>query len=142
MRYMGRTEADIGIARDDGGRGRLIVNTTDELVTAYRIVKSVHRSDPVMLDVFRSSYERDARPRGLEVESVLIHFGLSMYLEREMAAATARRWPRLGRHIAEVRLEPGNGFCWAHTAQPGHMTVWGRPLQLLACIADILPVGD
>lgn len=111
-------------------------------MTAYRVVKSVHRSDPVMLDVFRSNYERDARPRGLEVESALIHFGLSMYLEREMAATTARRWPRLGRHIAEIRLEPGNGFCWAHTAQPGHLTVWGRPLQLLACIADILPVGD
>jgi hypothetical protein len=141
MRYMGRTEADIGRVRDDGDRGRLIVNKADELVTSYRIVKSLHRSDPVMLDVFRSNYERDARPRGLEVESALIHFGLSMYLERDMAAATARRWPRLGRHIAEVRLEPGNGFCWAHTAQPGHVTVWGRPLQLLACIADILPVG-
>jgi hypothetical protein len=91
MRYMGRTEADIGSAGDNGDRGRLIVNTADELVIAYRIVRSVHRSDPVILDVFRSNYERDARPRGLEVESALIHFGLSMYLEREMAAATALR---------------------------------------------------
>jgi hypothetical protein len=122
--------------------GRLIVNTTPRPVTAYRIVKGVHRSDPLMLDTFRSNYERDARPRGLEIELALIQFGLSMYLEREMAAATARRWPRLGRHLAEMQLEPGNGFCWAHTAQPGHITVWGRPLQLLSCIADILPVGD
>jgi hypothetical protein len=125
-----------------GGAGQIVVNAAKELVTAYRIVKGVHRSDPLMLDTFRSNYERDVRPRGLEVELALIHFGLSMYLEREMAAATARRWPRLGRHLAEVQLEPGNGFCWAHTAQPGHITVWGRPLQLLACIADILPVGD
>lgn len=128
-----------------GGEARpdqLIVNTMRRSVTAYRIVKGVHRSDPLTLDAFRSNYERDARPRGLEIELALIQFGLSMYLEREMAAATARRWPRLGRHLAEVQLEPGNGFSWSHTAQPGHITVWGRPLQLLSCIADILPVGD
>jgi hypothetical protein len=111
-------------------------------VTAYRIVKGVHRNDPSMLDAFRSNYELDARPRGLEVESAIIHFGLSMYLRPELAAGTARRWPRIGRHLAEVRLKPNNGFCWAHTAQPGHITVWGRPLQLFACIADILAVGD
>lgn len=123
-------------------RDRLTVSTAGEHVIAYRIVKSVHRGDPLMLDVFRSNYERGARPRGLEVESALVHFGLSMYLQRKMATATARRWPGLGVHIAEFRLEPGNGFCWAHTAPPGHITVWGRPLQLLACIADILPIGD
>jgi hypothetical protein len=123
-------------------RGQLIVNTAYEPMTAYRIVRSTHRSDPLMLDAFRSNYELDARPRGLEVESALIHFGLSMYLEHHMAKATARRWPRIGRHLAAVGLESSNGFCWAHTAQPGHITVWGRPLQLLACIADILPIGD
>jgi hypothetical protein len=132
----------LGSTYRDDHPGRLIVDTANESLTAYRIVKGIHRSDPVMLDVFRSNYERDARPRGLEVESAVIHFGLSMYLERDMATATARRWPRLGRHLAVVQLPPGNGFCWAHTAQPGHVTVWGRPLQLLACIADILPVGD
>lgn len=121
---------------------QLIVNTACEPVIAYRIVKYVHSDDPPMLDTFRSNYERDARPRGIEIELALIHFGLSMYLEREMAAATARRWPRLGCHLAGVELRPGNGFCWAHTAQPGHITVWGRPLQLLSCIADILPIGD
>ncbi len=121
---------------------QLTVNLAQQRVRAYRIVKGVHLSDPQMLGGFRSNYERNAHPRGLEIESALIHFGLSMYLEREMAAATARRWPRIGRYLAELRLEPGNGFCWAHTAQPGHITVWGRPLQLLAGIVDILPVGD
>jgi hypothetical protein len=124
------------------GAGRLIVNTSYEPVLAYRIVKDVDRGDPAMLDSLRSNYERGARPRGIEVELALIHFGLSMYLEREMAAATARHWPRLGRHLAEVEIVPGTGSCWAYTGQPGHITVWGRPLQLLACVADILPVED
>jgi len=127
IRYMTFTRAHVDNLRAKGSQGTLTVMMANELVSAYRIVKSVHRSDPVMLDVFRSNYEREARPRGLEVESALIHFGLSMYLVREMAVATARRCPRLGRHIAEMRLEPGHGFCWAHTAQPGHVTVWGRP---------------
>lgn len=121
---------------------QLIVNTAYEPVLVYRIVQDVQRGDPAMLDALRSNYERGARPRGIEVELALIHFGLSMYLAREMATATARRWPRLGSHLAEIELVPSSGSCWAHTGQPGHITVWGRPPQLLACVADILPVED
>jgi hypothetical protein len=104
-------------------------------------VKGAHHDDPEVIDSFRSNYELGARPRGLEIESMLIHLGLSMHLKREMAAATARRWQRTGRHIAEVQLQSDCGFCWAHTGHPGHITVWGRPLQLLDCVIDILPIG-
>lgn len=95
-----------------------------------------------MVDSFRSNYELGARIRGWEVESTLVHMGLSMHLKREMAVAVARRWRQIGRHIAELRLEPGYGFCWAHTGNPGHITVWGRPPQLLNCVIDILEIGD
>jgi hypothetical protein len=44
-------------------------------------------------------------------------------------------------HIARIRLEHANGFHVAETGARVHRTVWGRPLQLLACVADILPVG-
>jgi hypothetical protein len=120
----------------------LMAHRLNEPMVAYRIIKGAHRDDQAMLDSFRSNYELGAHPRGLEVESALIHLGLSMYLRLEMAAATAHRWPQIGRHIAEVGLEPGNGFYYANTAQLGHITVWGRPPQLLTCIADILAVGD
>jgi hypothetical protein len=120
----------------------LVVHRVDDPVPAYRIVKSIHPNDRLIVDSFRSNYELDALPRGLEVESTLIHLGLSMYLKPKMAIATAQHWPQIGRYIATVHLVPNNGFCYANTAQQGHITVWGRPLQLLACVADILPVGD
>lgn len=124
------------------GRRDLVVRRVEQRQVAFRIVQGAAESDPGVRDSLCSNYERDARPRGLEQESTLIHMGLSMYMRRDLAEATARRWPRIGTHIAEVNLDPGYGFCLADTGQPGHMTVWGRPLQLLACVADIVPVGD
>ena len=55
------------------------------------------------------------------------------------SAATARRWPRLGRHVAEVQLEPGNGFCWAHTAQPAppHRLAFGEAIRELREERDV-----
>jgi hypothetical protein len=50
-----------------------------------------------------SHYERDARPRGVEVESALIHFGLSMFVTFDAAAERATRWPALGTNIAHMR---------------------------------------
>jgi hypothetical protein len=94
-----------------------------------------------VLDSLRSNYERDAPPRGVERESALIHLGLSMFITFDAAADRATRWPALGAHIARVRLEPGHGFHVAETGARVHRTVWGRPLQLLACVADILPIG-
>jgi hypothetical protein len=65
-----------------------VVHRVDDPVLAYRIVRSVNTDDPVIVDSFRSNYELDARPRGMEVESTLIHLGLSMYLKSGMAIAT------------------------------------------------------
>jgi hypothetical protein len=42
--------------------------------------------------------------------------------------------------VAELGLAPENGLCLADTGQPGHWTLWGRPLQLLGSIDDILHV--
>lgn len=120
----------------------LVVHRADEAVVAFRIVKGVNRNDPATLDSLRSNYELGALPRGLEIESALIHLGLSMYRKIEMAAATAQRWPQIGQRIAEVHLQPEHGFCYADTAQSGHITIWGRPLQLLACVVDIISIGD
>lgn len=124
------------------GRLDLLARHVEDPVDLFRIVKGSTRGAPGVLDSLRSNYERDALPRGIEQESTLIHLGISMFTGFHAAADRARRWPALGSHIAQVRLEPGNGFHIAETGARVHRTVWGRPLQLLACITDILPVGE
>jgi hypothetical protein len=119
----------------------LLAQHVAEPIDLYRIVSGSNRSAPGVLDSFRSNYERDAPPRGLEQEAALVHFGLSMFTTFDGAAQRAQRWPALGTHIAQLRLEAGQGFHLARTGPRNHRTVWGRPLQLLACIADILPAG-
>ncbi|MGH2873734.1 MAG: hypothetical protein ACRDL5_14890 [Solirubrobacteraceae bacterium] len=95
-----------------------------------------------MLDGLRSNYDRGITPRGAEASSALIHMGLSMYRERSRAIDIAQRWPRIGGYVAEMHLRPEHGIWLAATGEPGHLTVWGRQLQLLACVADILGVDQ
>lgn len=56
----------------------LLAHHVAEPVELFRIVKGATRGAPAVLDSLRSNYERDAPPRGVERESVLIHLGLSM----------------------------------------------------------------
>ena len=118
----------------------LLVAPVREAMTVYRIVRGADRSAPAVLDSLRSHYERGAPPRGYERRLAVIHMGLSVFSTRAAAGAMALKWPAIGMFVAELELEPGNGFCIAHTGQPGHRTLWGRPLQLLGSIADILHV--
>jgi hypothetical protein len=119
----------------------LLARHIAEPIDLFRIVRGGTQGAPGVLESLRSNYERDAPPRGVEREAALIPFGLSMFTTFDAAADRAHRWPRLGSHVARVRLEPGNGFHLAETGARVHRTVWGRPLQLLACVADILAVG-
>ncbi len=116
----------------------LLVAPVREGTTVYRIVRGADRNAPVVLDSLRSHYERGSAPRGYERRLAVIHMGLSVFSTREAAAAMALKWPMIGMFVAELSLEPGNGLCLADTGQPGHWTLWGRPLQLLGSIGDIL----
>lgn len=118
----------------------LLVVPVREATTVYRIVRGADRSAPAVLDSLRSHYERGAPPRGYERRLAVIHMGLSVFSTRAAAGAMASKWPAIGMFVAELELEPGNGFCIARTGQSGHRTLWGRPLQLLGSIADILHV--
>ena len=108
----------------------------------FRIVRGGSPQNPEVIAGLHSNYGRGFEPRGAEVSSALVHMGLSTYRLRAKAANIAKRWPRIGDHIAELRLRPDHGIWFAATGEPGHGTVGGRPLQLLACVADILPVDQ
>lgn len=41
---------------------------------------------------------------------------------------------RIGSHVAELRLLPGQGICVAKTGGPLHWSVWGHPDVLRAAI--------
>ncbi len=111
-----------------------------EAFSLFRIVPTDARFDPALLDAFRSSFDLGAEPRKFEKRSALIHMGISTFRTRERAVDMAVRWPKLGQFTAELNLKPENGHVFALTGQTGHVTVWGRPLQLVSEIVDIVPI--
>ena len=102
-----------------------------EPLTTYRIVKTDRAYDPLLLDSFKSNYDLRREPRRAEIEFTPTHMGISVYRAIERAMSTARAFPRIGGFVAQVQLEPEMGVAFALTAEPGHLTLWGRPLQLI-----------
>lgn len=113
-----------------------------ESLTTYRIVKTDRPYDPALLDSFKSNYELRRKPRRAEISFTPMHMGISVYLRPERAHATARAFPMIGEYVARVELEPEMGVAFALTAEPGHLTLWARPLQTIRGVVDIVEVGD
>jgi hypothetical protein len=108
----------------------------------FRIVKASSASEEATIDSLRSHYELGMIPRTATVRPAVLNMALSMYRNQELARKAARQWPRIGRYIAELELVSGKGFNIADTGHPGHVSVWGDPLELLERIVDIVPVED
>jgi hypothetical protein len=115
--------------------------SSGETLDLFRIVKTDQQDDALAAS-FTSSFALDRPPRGWEQRSVVIQMGLSMFERTSQAASTARRFPIIGSFVARVRLTPNLGFGTADTGPPGHVTVWGRPLQLVAAVVDISSVDE
>jgi hypothetical protein len=113
-----------------------------EPLEVFRITKSDRPYDPALLDSFKSNYELGRPARHTEIKFTPEHMGLSVYLALDRARDTARAFPRIGEYVALVRLTPESGAAFALTAEPGHLTVWGRALELVAAVADIVPVEE
>lgn len=101
----------------------------------YRV--SFAPDDERFMDALRSHYELGRPPRGPENRAAVIHMAISMFDSVDVARQLARRVPKLGGHIATIDLRPGLGICVAKTGGPAHWSVWGRPAQLAACVADL-----
>lgn len=114
-----------------------------ELLEGFRVVKVAHQDDPGLPDSFRSHYEEGCEPRRVEEQHAVLHMGLSFWLDRELAAKLARRFPWIGGYTAYVRLAPGFGFDWLDPSgerNPKHLSVWGNPETLAQFVVDIVPV--
>jgi hypothetical protein len=118
----------------------LTVYRVGEPFVVFRIAKTDRPYEPHYLDAFRSNYELDRPPRREETRSTPVHMGISVYLSKARAMDTARTFPKIGDYVAEMRLQPDFGAAFALTAEPGHLTVWGRVLDLAAAVADIVAV--
>ena len=114
---------------------RIELQALEEPLRLFRIVPE--RDSPSFREAFRSHYELGRPPRGPENRAAAIQMALSMFDERSVAAQLTARVPKLGGHIAEMALEPDLGICVARTGGPAHWSVWGRPPQLIQCVADL-----
>ena len=112
----------------------------DDAMTVFRIVHAGGDAAQ-LLDSLRSHYELSQPPRKVERESAVLHMGISVFIDRDSAEGLARRWSKLGDHTARIHLRHGQGFNYADTGSPGHLTLWGDPVKLREAIADIEPVA-
>lgn len=120
---------------------------TEEPVVVYRCVRTGDRDDHGTLERgFRSQAARGLPPRpGSPQETTPFTFeGISAYTSLEGAIDQARAMrdagTPVGDHVAELRLDPGQGFKYAEWGSPGHLTVKGDPIKLCLAVVDIVPV--
>lgn len=121
----------------------IVVNeiTGTAVLRIYRITKTDKRDDPAFVGSFKSHYELGQPPRRAETGWTIIYMGVSSYETKNRAVGTAEAFPVIGNYVAEVVLTAGNGFNYANTGPPGHLTVWGDPFKLAAAVADVVPVA-
>lgn len=110
----------------------------DRPVSVYRIVRSEYRHDPVLLNSLKSHYELGQEPRRVERRSAVLHMGISVFVDDDVARQVAKRFRgKLGEHIAHLELRYGDGFNYAQTGARNHLTLWGDPVKLHSTIVDI-----
>ena len=121
-------------------------------MTAYRFVHVETVDDPPPVEDFLSDRETGKRPLDREKVYPELRDGMSMYGSLDAAravwrdvleAATARgQAVRMGYHVAEVVLTPGNGYDYEDLGEPDeHLTIWGDPAALAGAVARIYPAA-
>jgi hypothetical protein len=131
---------------------RVEIDTPGDERTVYRFVHVDSVTDERLPCDFKSDRACGKRARGRQAHIPELHDGMSVFRTRENAAA---RWAdlaskarqevpgatiRVGHFIARVELRAGQGLAYEDLgSEDGHMTLWGGPLKLAACVAEIFP---
>jgi hypothetical protein len=118
---------------------RVEVEEGEELIV-FRIVRTGDMTSPEFEDSFRSHAELGLPPRGAEISHPVIYEGISVYESRDAAIATARTYPRIGSHVAELRLRWESGVSYLRWGARGHLTLWGDPLKISQTAVDTIAV--
>lgn len=105
-------------------------------VHAFRVLKGARASR----DDFLSDAARGRRPRDTSTEGRVRRQGFSVWRTQEQARIVARRFPKLGTHIAEVEL-PLGATLLPFRDTPDHQTAFGDPDAFLRAVILIVPVN-
>lgn len=127
------------MAGEDQYQDVFTVRVVRRPVVLWRICASDGADQHVLLDDFRSNYEkRPSKVRRLDAHATVIQMALSTWIDPDAAVRLSRRLPaQLGGYVARLEIEPGDGVCVAETGPRLHRSVWGRPLQLAAFVTDV-----
>lgn len=106
----------------------------------YRVTPAP--GDARFVEAFHSNYQKGLKPRGIETQAAVIHMGLSMFVSHEYPVWLATSVPKLGGHVATMRLVPDVGFCVAKSGSVGHWSVWGRPSEFVDCVERVWKPGE
>jgi hypothetical protein len=124
------------MGESDVGEGQLLAFRGDGR-TAFRLLKTSRPSE----EDWASNYEKGDKPRKAEIESALMHFGLSMWDSPDRARQVNEGFRgRLGNFVGHVELRPELGIWFAETGSVGHLCVWGRPADLQVSFVEVEPV--
>lgn len=107
----------------------------------YRVFHRTVKADPPTVDDFMSNQAKGRPPRGAEVGNPELWGGISVMDTLDRARKRAQQFPQHGVFIAVLHIPPAGPVTAARTlTTPGHYTLHGAPADLLACVAEVIPV--
>jgi hypothetical protein len=121
------------------GSNRIVVVPVLKEVELFRVVNVERPHHPGLVLDLTSNYERQARPRRVERFYSILHMAVSTFTTREAVCQLVERFPGIGTHVARLRLPGGAGFCVDAPPKGAHRSLWGAPVQLAACVVDVVP---
>lgn len=121
------------------GPNRIVVVPVLNEVELFRVVNVERPHHPGLALDLTSNYERQARPRRVERFYSILHMAVSTFTTREAACQLVERFPGIGTHAARLRLPGGAGVCVDAPPKGAHRSLWGAPVQLAACVVDVVP---
>ena len=107
-----------------------------------RVFHRIVESSPLTLTDFMSDVARGRVRYPIAIEQLRLRSGLSVFNTEAQARRKALDLPILGVYIASLEIPDGTEVRFEHTlrSSPGHHTLWGDPVELLAYVAAVVPV--